>query len=107
MQRDSVIHARFNNLIENMLSTTYTVLPYIVRKTLKKYIWNDQLEFQKLYNDPSPYTVFCSKCPAFIFHQEQKINNPSKSSSPLWRLVIIKTLETPAFVVRLGKQPVK
>lgn len=82
-QINSVIHARFNNLIENMLSTTYTVFAIYWKETLKKYIWNNQLEFQKLYNDPSPYITYCSKCPAFIFHQEQlKTKKQKKTKNP-------------------------
>lgn len=34
--KNSVLHAHFNNWIENV--TTYNIWPYIVRKTLKKYI---------------------------------------------------------------------
>lgn len=68
-----------------MLSTTYTVFAIYWKETLKKYIWNNQLEFQKLYNDPSPYIIYCSKCPAFIFHQEQ-LKTKKKQKSPKARI---------------------
>lgn len=64
--RKYVIHAQFINLIENVLSTTYTILTY-ARKT-QEILKNGSLFLQiflKLYNDPSPYTKDCSLYPAF------------------------------------------
>lgn len=67
-----------------MLSTTYTILQYyIVRKNTEKiYLKLSQQILLSLYNDPSPYTIYCSKYSAFILRQEQKKTKNKTSSAP-------------------------